>query len=339
MTEPVQDPRRGQTATDPSNGPAYPCHGDEGGPSLEPPPTQLTSALWQLIRPELRSPDISVSSIVGGGLAETVSFPASGPAAFSITLVLQGAGRTQIDGVEPLEMASGSAIIFWSDGPVTGQDHIDGGKPIEAVEVRLHTAYINSAIDSLVEGIRNSLTIDRSDRERNAYLVAVPMTAELFEVARCVIGCDIENRKLRDLFMRAKALETLARTLDVLTSAGPAEVKLTLKEREKIDSARRIVDRAFSEPWTIGSLAAEVGLSETKLKTGFRVLLGKSVRTYLRDVRMDNAEHLLNNGKSVTETAHACGYGNLSYFSKAFFVAKGVVPRRLTSSARQAKIE
>lgn len=320
-------------ATDSASGSAD-LRREDGGPPLEPPPTQLTSALKDLIRAELRSADISVSSIIGDGLPESVSFPAAGPAAFSITLVLQGAGRTQIDGIEPLEMASGSAVIFWSDGPVTGQDHIDGGKPIEAVEVRLHTAYINSTIGSLVDGIRNSLRVDRSDWQRNAYLVAVPMTAELIEVARSVVGCDIGDRRLRDLFMRAKALETLALTLGVLTSAGPTSVRLTSREREKVDAARRIVDRAFSEHWTIASLAAEVGLSETKLKTGFRELIGKSVRTYLRDVRMDHAEHLLSNGKSVTETAHACGYGNLSYFSKAFFVAKGVIPRRLTSSAR-----
>lgn len=308
--------------------------GGDDGPTLEPPPTPLTSALKDLIRPELRSSDISVSSIIGGGLPKSVSFPASGPAAFSITLVLQGAGRTQIDGIEPLEMASGSAVIFWSDGPVTGQDHIDGGKPIEAVEVRLHTAYINNTIGTLVEGIRNSLMIDRSDRQRNTYLVAVPMTAELMEVARNILGCNIDDRKLRDLFMRAKALETLALTLGVLTSAGPAGIKLTAREREKIDAARRIVDRAFSEHWTIASLAAEVGLSETKLKTGFRQLIGKPVRAYLRDVRMDHAEYLLSSGKSVTEAAHACGYGNLSYFSKAFFVAKGMIPRRFASSAK-----
>lgn len=308
--------------------------GGDDGPALEPPPTPLTSALKDLIRPQLRSSDISVSSIIGGGLPESVSFPASGPAAFSITLLLQGAGRTQIDGIEPLEMASGSAVIFWSDRPVAGQDHIDGGRPIEAVEVRLHTAYINATIGTLVEGIRNSLTIDRSDRQQNAYLVAVPMTAELIEVARSILGCDIADRRLRDLFMRAKALETLALTLGVLTSAGPASVKLTAREREKVDAARRIVDRAFFKHWTIASLAAEVGLSETKLKTGFRQLIGKPVRAYLRDVRMDHAEHLLSSGKSVTEAAHACGYGNLSYFSKAFFVAKGMIPRRLASSAK-----
>lgn len=305
----------------------------DGAPFLEAPPTQLMSALKEFIRPELRSSDISVSSIVGC-LRETVSFPATGPAAFSITLVLQGAGRTQIDGVEPLEMANGSAVIFWSNGYVTGRDHVDGGKPIEAVEVRLHTDYLDSSIGSMVDGIRNSLTIDRSDRQQNAFLVAVPMSAELINVARSILGCELQERRLRNLFMRAKALEALALTLAVLTSAGPEIVRLTIKEREKVDEARRIVDHSFAEAWTIAALAAKVGLSETKLKTGFRQLIGKSVRAYLRDVRLDHAERLLGEGMSVTEAALASGYGNLSYFSKAFFNAKGIAPRRLTSLGR-----
>jgi len=304
-----------------------------GAPHLEAPPTPLTHALKHLIRPELRSSDISVSSVVGQ-LPKAVSFPASGPAAFSITLVLKGAGRTQIDGVEPLEMASGSAVIFWSDGPVTGQDHVDGEKPIEVVEVRLHTAYLNSALGSMVDAIRNSLAVDRSNPSQNAYLVGVPMSAELFDVARSILGCDIQERSLRDVFMRAKALETLALTLGVLSSAGPDAVRLSTREREKIDDARRLIEASFAETWTIEILANKVGLSETKLKTGFRQLIGKSVRAYLRDIRMDHAERLLGEGKSVTEAALACGYGNLSYFSKAFFNAKGVVPRRLSSPVR-----
>jgi AraC-like DNA-binding protein len=47
---------------------------------------------------------------------------------------------------------------------------------------------------------------------------------------------------------------------------------------------------------------------------------------------MDHAERLLSKGLSVTETALACGYGNLSYFSKAFCNSKGVVPRRLNAA-------
>lgn len=302
-------------------------------PALELPPTQFTRALKQLIHPQLRSSDISVTSIVGT-LPEPISFPASGPATFSITLVLSGIGRAQIDGVEPLDLVSGSAILFWSGGPVSGQDHLDAGEPIEAVEIRFHTDYLQSILGSLVDVIRNSLAIDRSNPSQNAYLVAIPMSAELFDVARAILGCDIHEQCLRDVFMRAKGLEALALAVSVLSSAGPDAVRLTAREREKIDAARRLMEASFSEAWTIGALAERVGLSETKLKTGFRQLIGTSVRAYLRNIRMNHAEKLLGEGKSVTEAALACGYGNLSYFSKAFFNAKGVAPRRLTAPSR-----
>ncbi|MDQ8699225.1 AraC family transcriptional regulator [Hyphomicrobium sp. LHD-15] len=306
---------------------------DFAAQSLELPPTQFTKALAQLIHPQLRSSDISVTNIVGT-LSEAISFPASGPATFSITLVLSGIGRAQIDGVEPLDILSGSAVIFWSGGPVSGQDHLAAGEPVEAVEIRFQPDYLQRTLGPMVDVIRNSLAIDRSNPSQNAYLVSIPMSGELFDVARTILGCDIHEQSLRDVFMRGKALEALALTLSVLHSAGPDAVRLNAREREKIDTARKILDGSFAEPWTIQALASRVGLSETKLKTGFRELIGTSVRAYLRDVRMDQAERLLGEGKSVTEAALACGYGNLSYFSKAFFNAKGIAPRRLSAPVR-----
>lgn len=300
------------------------------GPPIESPPTQLTRALADLIRPELRSADLSVSTIVGT-LADSVTFPAAGPPVFSITLVLEGSGRTLIDGVDALEVTGGTAIVFWSERPVSGVDHIDGGEPIEVVEIRLHPDYLRDAVGSLTDSVRNALAVDRSHPDHKAFLVAVPLSAELFDIARSILGCGIREPKLRDLFMRAKSLEALALTLAIVTRTGPAGMRLSMRERERLDEARRLIEASYADPWTIETLAATVGLSETKLKMGFREVIGKSVRTYLRDVRMDHAERLLHEGRSVTEAALACGYGSLSYFSKAFFQSKGIAPGRLSA--------
>ncbi|MCC7250309.1 AraC family transcriptional regulator [Hyphomicrobium sp.] len=296
---------------------------------IELPPTLTTKALEALIRPELRSADVSVSCVVGE-VPDSVTFQAAGPAVFSITLVVQGTGRTMLDGVAPLDIVSSNAVVFWSNGPVSGQDYIEGGKPIEIVDIRLHPDYLSHTVGSMADAIRNSLAVDRSDPDRKAFLLAVPLSAELFDVARSILACDIREPKLRHIFMRAKALEALALTLALLQrNASAAAARLSPKEREKLDEARRLIETSFAEPWTIEAVAAAVGLSETKLKLGFREVIGKSVRAYLREVRMDHAERLLSEGRSVTEAALACGYGNLSYFSKAFFHSKGVVPRDL----------
>ncbi|AHB49682.1 AraC family transcriptional regulator [Hyphomicrobium nitrativorans NL23] len=301
---------------------------------IEMPPTSTTQVLQTLIRPELRSTDMSVSTIVGT-LGDDITFDASGPAAFSITLVVEGSGYTLLDGCERLDVTSGKAIFFWSDGLISGRDHIRGGNPIETVEIRFHPDYLSRTVGSMTDAIRNAFAVDRSDPGRNAFLLAIPLSAELLDVARSILGCAIQEKKLREIFMRGKALEVLAVTLELLSRTSPAATRLSSREREKLEEARRLIELSFAEPWTIGRLAGAVGLSETKLKLGFREVIGRPVRAYLRDVRMDNAERMLGDGRSVTEAALECGYGNLSHFSKAFLRRKGVAPHSLTLQRRR----
>lgn len=301
---------------------------------IEMPPTSTTQVLQTLTRPELRSTDMSVSTIVGT-LDDDVTFDAVGPAAFSITLVVEGAGYTLMDGCEPLDVTSGKAIFFWSDGLISGRDHIKGGSPIETVEIRFHPDYLSRTVGSMTDAIRNAFAVDRSDPHRNAFLLAIPLSAELLVVARSMLGCTIREKKLREVFMRGKALEALAVTLELLSRTAPAAARLSPREREKLDEARRLIELSFADPWTIGALANAVGLSETKLKLGFREVIGRPVRAYLSDVRMDNAEQMLCEGRSVTEVALACGYVNLSHFSKAFLRCKGVAPHSLTLQRRR----
>lgn len=302
---------------------------------IDVPPTPTAEALETLTRAELRSADISVSTIVGE-LEDDVTFSASGPAAFSITLVVEGAGYTLLDGCDPLDVSSGKALFFWSDGRISGKDHINGGNRIETVEIRFHPDYLIRTVGSMADAIRNTFAVDRSDRLRNAFLLAIPLSSELLDVARSILGCAIREKNLREVFMRAKALEALAVTLDLLSRSSSAAARLSPRERAKLDDARRLIERSYAEPWTIETLAASVGLSETKLKLGFREVIGKSVRAYLRDVRMSHAERLLSEGRSVTEAALACGYSNLSHFSKTFFRYRGVVPRHLSPQRKRS---
>jgi hypothetical protein len=99
------------------------------------PDTPVTLALREITRSELRAPDLSVTCI-DGVLERSIRFASEGPAVCSVTLALAGTGRTRIDGIEPLEMAGGMAVVFCSDGPVAGFDEIDSGA-IQAVEIRL----------------------------------------------------------------------------------------------------------------------------------------------------------------------------------------------------------
>jgi AraC family transcriptional activator of pyochelin receptor len=70
-----------------------------------------------------------------------------------------------------------------------------------------------------------------------------------------------------------------------------------------------------------------VGLSHPKLNYGFREIYGSTIFGYLRELRLNKAKALLDDGTmNVTEVAYEVGYSSLSYFTKAFRDYFGTAP-------------
>src|SRR5262249_31732597 len=152
--------------------------------------TALTRALGTITRIELEAPDITVRSFVGM-LESNLAVPSSGNAVFCITIALEGSGQSRIDGVEPLDLETGMAAVFWSDGPVSGFDQIYAGN-IEAVEIRLRTDKLREEVGDFASLLRNTLLVDRSDPSSTTILVGIPLTAALIDAARGIIECAVE---------------------------------------------------------------------------------------------------------------------------------------------------
>ena len=80
------------------------------------------------------------------------------------------------------------------------------------------------------------------------------------------------------------------------------------------------------EKLTIEEIAKHFFIIRTKLCCIFSEVLGMSVGDYIEVARMKNAKKFLLAGKSVQETAFACGYSSASYFIKAFRRCQGITP-------------
>ncbi len=79
-------------------------------------------------------------------------------------------------------------------------------------------------------------------------------------------------------------------------------------------------------PWTVASLAEEVGLSRSVFAARFTQLVGEPPLGYLTRLRMQKAATLLREGASLAEASRLTGYASEASFSHAFRQWAGVAP-------------
>ena len=90
-----------------------------------------------------------------------------------------------------------------------------------------------------------------------------------------------------------------------------------------------------ARPWTIESLARNVGLSRSALAERFTQFVGQPPMQYLTQWRMQlAANHLLSGLESVAVIANRVGYESEAAFSRAFKKAVGVPPATWRSRRR-----
>ena len=96
---------------------------------------------------------------------------------------------------------------------------------------------------------------------------------------------------------------------------------------QKILKVKEIIIRYYADNLTISALAKEVGLSETKLKTGFKEIFQISPHKFIIQERLNKAQKLLQDTQmQVSEIAVMVGYSSLSHFTYIFKNCIGVSP-------------
>lgn len=84
--------------------------------------------------------------------------------------------------------------------------------------------------------------------------------------------------------------------------------------------------RRAEEPWTVASLAEEVGLSRSVFAARFTELVGEPPLAYLTRLRMQKAGELLREGAALAKVSRLTGYSSEASFSHAFRQWAGVAP-------------
>lgn len=70
-------------------------------------------------------------------------------------------------------------------------------------------------------------------------------------------------------------------------------------------------------------------ISEVGFRRSFKEFTGKSPIEYRNDIRLNNAKKQLESGQyTVAETAEACGFSNLSFFTRLYKRKFGHTPKK-----------
>ena len=112
-------------------------------------------------------------------------------------------------------------------------------------------------------------------------------------------------------------------------------MKLTNTDIELLNEAKKLIEKDISKHYTIYEIARTVGLSESKLTRGFRILYKTGLFGYLETARMEKGKYLVEStDKTLKEISRSLGYKFRNSFSIAFKKRFGQDPR----SWRKSKI-
>ncbi|WP_447983862.1 AraC family transcriptional regulator [Nitrospira sp. Nam74] len=106
----------------------------------------------------------------------------------------------------------------------------------------------------------------------------------------------------------------------------------------EVGKALALLHRQPAHPWTIASLANEVGISRSVLAERFRRYLSETPMAYLTRWRLQlGAQMLKTTSRSVAEIAAEVGYESEPSFNRAFKRAFGLPPARFRSQSKAAR--
>lgn len=214
-----------------------------------------------------------------------------------------GEGETTIYGAGKETFSDDTVLIYWPEVPHDQSASQAGEDACSLLDV--------GGVDWLPKG-RRHLKIPRLG---DNYL-----RQELLRFANT--PAPMSERQAQSLGLRATAL-----LLDLLARANTAPDGGEAPAARQVELARQYVMRNYRTLSSLREVAAHVGLSLDYLRHRFQECHQVSLKQFLIDVRVNQAEHLLRHTPvPQKQIAEDCGFANVRYFSASFKRATGMTP-------------
>lgn len=261
-------------------------------------------------------------------------------------LVVQGQCTVTLPGEQPMTLSPGDLVLIprgqthiLSDAPVTD------APPLEAVLEQV--GYDGSGFLQVGEGDPNASTqlvcghFTFRQKADHAMLRAMPdyLLATSAMRAKNPWLDDIMRLMSRHMFSEKAGLEASVRRLSEVMFIELMRMSIESEEQEQMQPALKgfqdpqigralvLIHKELAAPWTVNSLAKEVGMSRSSFADRFAILMGQGPMSYLSDWRLQKALALLEAGKvNVQQVATQTGYRSPAAFTRAFASKFGQTP-------------
>ncbi len=247
-----------------------------------------------------------------------------------------GTGRIFFEGVDTprnIEMSELSAGVLFQQPGIRKYESFECGQHEQAITLLATPAYLDFLVPDLAGQFPSLLDVF----SEGIFYAQLPRSPELVAAARAIFSPNVLP-ELEISYRRARAEEILIDCIDLLLKSQRAVAKpLKSSDRARIERARNIVSENIESPPRIYELARLVGINETKLMAGFKLMFDQTINEYLRNLRMERAHYLLTRTEaSVTQIAFEVGYEFSSNFTNAYKRHFGTTPSETRRASRFA---
>lgn len=115
------------------------------------------------------------------------------------------------------------------------------------------------------------------------------------------------------------------------------------KKSNYAEEVKKILNLRFMESISVEDIAKSLNIDKRYMSRLFKKSFGKTVISYLIEIRMRKACDLLNEGYSVSDTASIVGYNDSFNFSKMFKKTNGISPmeykKKFINSRERVEVE
>lgn len=243
-------------------------------------------------------------------------------------------------------LLSNDSFVYLTDGEmaITEQyaqkDYVYPRKFYEGIEIFLDLEMLLEQAPYIKEAFQMDISKVPEKYCPNGKTYLASCGGEMAEHLQNIWNLDHKQNPSSLLLMRTETLALLG--IMLCKSCMPASKTCLFLTATQVDIAKRverIITSDLRQHHPAWELAERFSVSETSLKNYFRGVYGQNISSYLKELRMHRAAHLLvEENLSVSEIAENVGYLNQSKFAAVFKRYFHMAPLEYRRSKKLEKI-